>query len=728
MYQEEINAMHLGAMNSKVPPSWSPEKDKVYPLRTWIADIRLWSVGTDVEVLKQGPVAAGRILGTARDLIRELDPNVLVNGGVFNDGNGQPAQFSGLECLIRALSRRYAPLAQELEIFCIGEILNFARHPGEDTDSCISRFELVRTRAFNGAGFDMSWVGFSYLVLSILGVHKAQWPVLLAPTQGSLPNNQQQYTDFCNYIRRHGHMTDRGVDSVKNMNFFATNSADDHGMMITPVYHGTATWNAPQHWANQGFYASDGFDQFWDAGVYLSAEVDSEISSCNSGESEPDISDLHVLPYNVAGEKLYLAYRHHKRRWRKFTGGFKRRSGKGKGKGHKGGKRFSKGGFHKGSSFSAGKGAGKGKSGGKGRMFYVDEWGYSTEVDTSDSSWPDSSYPVEASWPETEPQEAIVLLGKGKFKRKNPKGKDGKTLLCSGCNSDEHFVKDCPRNPKNLGSSPMQSNPKSFTTAQSPESVASGSNSSSGWGSSIYLGHQQPVDINSKSLITFFDGSVLELDTPVENAAESVEPARNYYMPQLASKPSELSQSSSSHSDIERKFAFVWFMPPAFHAQVKIAAGEALLIDPGAFDNLVGSKVVDRVSSLAQAAGHGCAWQKLKQQLSVEGVGKGADHSSDAVLMPVCLADGTPGTYFAPVIPDSELPALLGLKTLSKYRALIDTHNKQLIFVGEGGYKLQLSPGSKAFQLHSAKTGHLMLPCCCWKDARIKPGQPGLAL
>ena len=377
MTQDELSHMNLGMSNAKVPPGWTPEKDKVYPLRTWVQDIRLWSIGTDVDALKQGAVAAMRIGGTAKELIRELDVNVLANGMNFADDQGNLIHHTGLECLIRALSRRYAPLAQELEVHCIAEILQFRRNQGEDTDALISRFELTREKALNGAGFDMSWVGFAFLLLCILGIHKSQWPLLLAPTQGSLPSTQAEYTTFCQYVRRQGHLTDKGVDGVKNMTFYTApgDYGQDTSVTTMPTY---VSWNS--HQQQQHHHAVDHESVFWNS----DSHDDDEISSCNSGESNPDISDTLALPYNVAGEQLYLAYRHHKRRWRKFTGGFKRRGKVSKGKGKRKSKFSGKSpGFNPG--FSSGFSGRKGK--GKGRMFFADEYGQYTPVDSELHDW-----------------------------------------------------------------------------------------------------------------------------------------------------------------------------------------------------------------------------------------------------------------------------------------------------------------------------------------------------
>jgi hypothetical protein len=56
-------------------------------------------------------------------------------------------------------------------------------------------------------------------------------------------------------------------------------------------------------------------------------------------------------------------------------------------------------------------------------------------------------------------------------------------------------------------------------------------------------------------------------------------------------------------------------------------------------------------------------------------------------------------------------------------RAVIDCFNRRIVFVGEGGYKMQLSPGSTQYKLESAVTGHLLLPCQCWDKAKIQPGK-----
>ena len=726
--------MNTGA-SSKVPPAWSPERDKFYPLRIWVQDLRLWSRATDIDEDKKGPCAAQRVGGSARELVRELDVDILANGMLLANAQGIPVQTSGLECLIRAISRRYAPLEQELEIHCISEILMFKRAPGEDTDGVVSRFEIVRERALAGAGFDMSWIGFSFLLLTVLGISKAQWPLLLAPTQSALPRTQQEYQAFINYIRRQGHLYDRGVDVVKNMNFFQQEVENSE----TRSYHAYPMFAEHQH--EQQSWQSDPFgSSYYDPNYsYLANDSDADqLSSCASGTSEPDLSDMHGRSLNEVGEQLYLAHRHHKRRWRKFIG--RRRSFKGtrKGKGWRSGGKFGGKGFGK---FGKGKGK-KGKT-----MFYVDEYGntYTDEDGNHEALYFGETV---SEWYEDQ-DEQVVFMGNGKFKRKNPKGKDGKTLECSLCGSDDHLIAKCPRNKTGMThSQALAQKPKTFLAQPSNASASSGSHQApsvveQSWGSVIYAGHAHEVQVNSLSYLEMSDGTVIELDAAdvQANISEEVDDSpqrplytnlhplmpsstvREFSIPKSLSKESSLSRSGES-SQISRHFAFAWWMPPAFHAQVRLASGiEALLIDVGAGDNLVGEEWVTRATAQAKAAGQGCAWQKLKKTLSVEGVGQKSNEAVDEVIIAICLADGNVGTFKAPVIPDSPLPALLGLRTLTKMRAVIDCFHRRIVFVGEGGYKMQLSPGSVSYKLESAVTGHLLLPCQCWSKAKLQPGK-----
>ena len=73
----------------------------------------------------------------------------------------------------------------------------------------------------------------------------------------------------------------------------------------------------------------------------------------------------------------------------------------------------------------------------------------------------------------------------------------------------------------------------------------------------------------------------------------------------------------------------------------------------------------------------------------------------------MALETGDSGIFRTPVIPDSEVPALLGLKTLEARHALIDVAGKKLYFLGDGEYTIQAPKGTIVLNLwqYSATCG-----------------------
>jgi hypothetical protein len=170
-------------------------------------------------------------------------------------------------------------------------------------------------------------------------------------------------------------------------------------------------------------------------------------------------------------------------------------------------------------------------------------------------------------------------------------------------------------------------------------------------------------------------------------------------------------------------------MPATYHTQVRLACGrESLLLDIGAIGNLAGSNWTDRNVQIAANAGQGSHFTKLQKAIGIEGVGSGESTAEQEVMLPICLPDGRQGFFRTPVVANSELPALWGLNSLRSLHAIVDTHNNQLILPGPGGYKLSLSPGSTVYKTLHAKSGHMMLPCQEWKEAKPGMKKPGLSL
>jgi len=150
---------------------------------------------------------------------------------------------------------------------------------------------------------------------------------------------------------------------------------------------------------------------------------------------------------------------------------------------------------------------------------------------------------------------------------------------------------------------------------------------------------------------------------------------------------------------------------------------DGLLTDIGAIDNLGGDKTMRRIDAAARKHGHAAMQHRaMDRPMTVEGVGNGAQSAREVWSVTVCTADHQISRYEAPILENSELPCLWGLRSISEKRGLIDTYNKRIYLVGEGGYQLKASPGTTHFDLETAPSGHLMLPVTCYnrmQDAEV---------
>ena len=153
-----------------------------------------------------------------------------------------------------------------------------------------------------------------------------------------------------------------------------------------------------------------------------------------------------------------------------------------------------------------------------------------------------------------------------------------------------------------------------------------------------------------------------------------------------------------------------WFI------QTKMAhrAGEGLLVDPGAHDDLTGDRWVARFAEEARLASKPLPRPyELEDAVSVGGVGAGRQQSQKGVVCELGV-DGKPWKFSAPVLQDSDVPALLGVRSLKQRRCVMDCFTGRLYTMGAGGYKMALSPGSQMVKLHAAHSGHWILPCTDW--------------
>jgi len=178
----------------------------------------------------------------------------------------------------------------------------------------------------------------------------------------------------------------------------------------------------------------------------------------------------------------------------------------------------------------------------------------------------------------------------------------------------------------------------------------------------------------------------------------------------------------------------------SFHSETRMKDGTpVILIDPGSVGNLGGSKWAKEVARRAMQAGRKPEQHKRDRPLNVSGVGNGSQHCDFNVVLPIAFErlDSTfgRGTFELPVVPDSELPGLLGLQSMRDRRTILDLNTMQMHLLGPGDYDLLtiLPPGSESYQCLTAPSGHMVLPCCAYdgvdrsERGRLDTG-PDLAL
>ena len=94
-------------------------------------------------------------------------------------------------------------------------------------------------------------------------------------------------------------------------------------------------------------------------------------------------------------------------------------------------------------------------------------------------------------------------------------------------------------------------------------------------------------------------------------------------------------------------------------------------------------------------------------------------HATMIVLSPLALkphegGEAVQAVMNIPAVAKSDLPGLLGLTALKNNRAVLDFTTMKLHFCGPGDIEMPkaLPPGTETFQLETAPSGHLVLPCC----------------
>jgi len=636
-----------------------------------------------------------------------------------------------MECLIAGLRDRFGSLDVETSIMSIIELLTYKRKTWESIDDAIARFEATRTRATNNTQqFDMPVAALAWMLLEALSIPRPIWPLIFQASGGQLPTTDEQLRNMMIMVRQQGHFAEHTHagprDLYEGMNkggyrdrhYFSDEGAppsDEYGSWYQESNGRDA---ANSSWEELGSYMSTGHGRSSretnDAYVTEEWVTDSEgwpcCGTCQSylydgddhgstdTESEPDMSDWtpdemsQYLGEEVEGdtyENLKQEYLYAKRRFRSFgkknprRTRFPRKSWEMPRKG-----RFGRGkGYHYGKgasvvgpfSLAGGKGKHGKKGGGKGKT--------------------SSSY--------------VTQL--------NPKDANGQVMRCHECDSDQHLVAKCPKRRPGKGKG------KAFYVEEDNQGIWSGI--ASGSDAVQFFTHEQQ------------SGVIIEEIDQEEEASYPTTVHRNQIVEfNIATPPENDTDRTSGTSlrSMQQLVNFPWWKIDAteptegdnylVRTRMKSKPGEALLVDPGSPENLCGDAWSRRMQQAATDAGRpNATYTPLAQKLEVGGVGTGTQTATHAVKVAIGLPGGIEGTFEAPEIPNSTIPALLGQKALMKARVVLDCYNKKMYRVGPGGYKMSLSPGSEVQQLEESHAGHLMLPCTEFSGHKSDPQMSLLA-
>ena len=193
----------------KHPPHWGPELERVYPFRHWQKDVELWSAGTDVLEVRQGPLRAARLGGMARSIAHTLTMTTLQHGTWV-----QGVQMTGMQVLLRGLARRFAPFTAETASRSMMEYLGFRRGNAETIDEAISWWELLAVRAEEQAGFSIGPPGATLLLFVALGMPEYTWWHYLSPTNGDFPTTVEELTEITQKLCKERHIAEGSPETT----------------------------------------------------------------------------------------------------------------------------------------------------------------------------------------------------------------------------------------------------------------------------------------------------------------------------------------------------------------------------------------------------------------------------------------------------------------------------------------------------------------------------------
>ena len=182
--------------------------------------------------------------------------------------------------------------------------------------------------------------------------------------------------------------------------------------------------------------------------------------------------------------------------------------------------------------------------------------------------------------------------------------------------------------------------------------------------------------------------------------------------------------------------------PAVYHAATQLRDGrQSLLVDVGAWTNLIGSQLARQIATKAQQHGLASTQKKLDRPMTVQGVGDGAPECNWTATLPISIMTNPNGNvddpdrkaakhyYEAPILEGKQgqhCPGLLGLRSLQANKTVLqlDADKRMCTFPGPGGYEIKWAPGAVHIQMESAPSGHYVIPVDSYSELKENKGLP----
>ena len=210
--------------------------------------------------------------------------------------------------------------------------------------------------------------------------------------------------------------------------------------------------------------------------------------------------------------------------------------------------------------------------------------------------------------------------------------------------------------------------------------------------------------------------------TPERSNDRDTPDAFNIFTPPPGRAPRGTSDSSAVGTPFfspDNQEAYPWwpsesFEPTAAYHSISIPDRAGIIIDPGAYTNLIGENTARAFAQKAIENGHKPRQWKMKP-MYVQGVGEGQQKCEWTVSIPIACKLSVGGktvclNYFeAPVVGGSgaRLPALLGLRSLTSLSATLCMHeNNEALYVPLPGGPIEDLHQCRKCPLSKAPSGH----------------------